>query len=99
VIATWSAFAATRRRLTGVARGGALDIARHSLLRGLSWAAAGATRKESKARKAQKDRSMAGLVVTDELLTCNQAPVMTLISEVRHAHRRLFFLLGGGSAS
>jgi hypothetical protein len=55
-------FAAIRRRLTGVARGCALDIARHSLLRGLSWAAAGAITQLSKARTAEKVRNMTGPV-------------------------------------
>jgi hypothetical protein len=41
VIATSSVFAAAERRLTGVVRGGAFVIARHSLLRETSWAAAG----------------------------------------------------------
>ncbi len=37
---TWSVAAAVRRRLTGVMRGGVAAIARHSLVRGVSWAAA-----------------------------------------------------------
>jgi hypothetical protein len=61
VIATSSVFAAAERRLTGMARGAALAIARHSL-RGASCAAAGATSAASKAKTAGKHRSMAGLV-------------------------------------
>jgi hypothetical protein len=58
-MATSSAFAAVRRRLTGVTRGGAFAIARHSLLREVSWAAAGPMSELSKARTTAKDRSMA----------------------------------------
>jgi hypothetical protein len=46
------------RRLTGVARGGALDIARHSLERGTSCAAAGAISWHSNARIAEKHRNI-----------------------------------------
>src|ERR1700752_559796 len=59
-MATSLVVAAAWRRLTGVARGGALDIARHSLLRGASWAIAGATTEASKAKTAENNRNMAG---------------------------------------
>jgi hypothetical protein len=54
-----SGSAATRRRLTGVARGGVLAIARHSL-RGGSWAMAGAAHAPSNAKMAKSDRGMQG---------------------------------------
>jgi hypothetical protein len=44
-----------------VARGGAFAIARHSLPRGASSAAAGKISCNSKARTAEKHRNMAGL--------------------------------------
>jgi hypothetical protein len=59
VIATSFAAAASRRRLTGVTRHGALAIARHSL-RCASCAAAGAINDPNNARMAVK-RSMVGL--------------------------------------
>jgi hypothetical protein len=47
-----------------VARGGALDIARHSLLRWPSWAAAaGATSEANNAKATEIDRNMATLVL------------------------------------
>src|SRR5258708_29734292 len=61
-IATSSDLAAASRRLTGVARGGAFVIARHSLPRGASSAAADAMSWHSKARTAEKIRNMAGPV-------------------------------------
>src|SRR6478735_4621300 len=57
-MATSSGFAAARRKLTGVARGGALAIARHSLRSGVCGAA-GMTSQPRKAATSMKDRSMA----------------------------------------
>ncbi len=74
-MATSSVAAAARRRLTGVARGGAFAIARHSL-RGVSCdcAIAGAIRKPSAAKTAETWRSMAGSVRRPVTVSPNDDP-------------------------
>jgi hypothetical protein len=51
--------------LTGRARGGAFDIARHSLPRGVFWAAAGEISKLAKTKAAEKYRNMARPVLKE----------------------------------
>src|SRR3981081_137083 len=72
-MATSSVPAAALRRLTGVTRGGALAIARHSL-RGVSSARAGTIIDASTARTAATERNMAGPFVCDDGASVSPIP-------------------------
>jgi hypothetical protein len=69
------------RRLTGVARGGALAIARHSL-REDSWAATDEISEPSKAKTTGKDRNMARPI--------QEMPGMTLYRRILRSSWRHF---------
>src|ERR1700754_4236993 len=86
-MATWSAAAAVRRRPTGTARGGALAIARHSLPREASCAAADAAGNPSRARTMDRHRSM--------VMWISRYPQRTLYRKILRRHPEVLAALRG----
>jgi hypothetical protein len=89
--ALFSASLAATRRLTGVARGGALAIARHSLRNGC-WAAAGTIKKARNAVTAAEARNMTKPV-------CRDSGYCIAELRIRHDHNRARLRAGFASSA